>query len=137
MFPGKLSTIQGRAKILMDWKSAGDFLIFEPRFVRDPIKVHSSARYRRVSGPLSELPHIKKVAVLEGKRELAQKFIDGAAVERSKLNSAPDTVRAVREEKADAGVVYYSAAGGPGNPQGERPRRNQMRYLQGPIVQLF
>jgi molybdate transport system substrate-binding protein len=53
---------------------------------------------------------LKKAAALEGKPELAQKIIDGAAVDSSKPNSVPDTVRAVRERKANAGVVYYSAA---------------------------
>jgi molybdate transport system substrate-binding protein len=53
---------------------------------------------------------LKKAAVLEGKAELAQKIIDGAAVDPSKPNSVPDTVRAVKEGKANAGVVYYSAA---------------------------
>jgi hypothetical protein len=89
VFPGKLSTNGGRAKILMDRKRAGDFLISEP---------------------CREVPHIKKAAALEGKRELAQKIIDGAAVDPSKLNSAPDTVRAVRKGKAKAGAVYYPAA---------------------------
>jgi len=31
-------------------------------------------------------------------------------VDPSKPNSVPDTIRAVREGKANAGVVYYSAA---------------------------
>ncbi|MGH7810755.1 MAG: molybdate ABC transporter substrate-binding protein [Candidatus Binatia bacterium] len=53
---------------------------------------------------------LKKAAALEGKPELAQKIIDGALVDPSKPNSVPDTVRAVREGKANAGVVYYSAA---------------------------
>ncbi len=53
---------------------------------------------------------LKKAAALEGKPELAQKIIDGAAVDPSKPNSVPDTIRAVREGKANAGVVYYSAA---------------------------
>ena len=53
---------------------------------------------------------IKKAAALEGKAELAQKIIDGAVVDPSKPNSVPDTVRAVKEGKANAGVVYYSAA---------------------------
>jgi molybdate transport system substrate-binding protein len=49
---------------------------------------------------------LKRAATLEGKPELAQKIVDAAAVE----NSVPGTVRAVREGKANAGVVYYSAA---------------------------
>jgi len=53
---------------------------------------------------------LKNAAALEGKPELAQKIIDGAVVDPSKPNTVPDTVRAVKEGKADAGVVYYSAA---------------------------
>jgi len=53
---------------------------------------------------------LKQVAALEGKPELVQKIIEGAAVDPSKPTTVPDTVRAVKEGKADAGVVYYSAA---------------------------
>jgi molybdate transport system substrate-binding protein len=54
---------------------------------------------------------LKRAANLEGKPDVAQKIIDGAiAVDPSKPTSVPDTVRAVREGKANAGVVYYSAA---------------------------
>lgn len=53
---------------------------------------------------------LKKAAALEGRPELAQKIIDGAVVDPSKPNTVPDTVRAVKEGKANAGVVYYSAA---------------------------
>lgn len=49
---------------------------------------------------------LKRASALEGKPELAQKIVDAAKSE----NSVPDTVRAVKEGKADAGVVYYSAA---------------------------
>ena len=53
---------------------------------------------------------LKRAANLEGKPELAQKIIDGAISDPSKHTSVPDTVRAVREGVANAGVVYYSAA---------------------------
>jgi molybdate transport system substrate-binding protein len=53
---------------------------------------------------------LKKAAALEGKPELAQKIIDGAVVDPSRPTTVPDTVRAVKEGKANAGVVYYSAA---------------------------
>ncbi len=53
---------------------------------------------------------LKKAAALEGKSELAQTIIDGAVVDPSKPTTVPDTVRAVKEGKASAGVVYYSAA---------------------------
>ena len=52
---------------------------------------------------------LKKASAFEGKPELAQKIIDGAVVDPSKPNSVPDTVRAVKEGNANAGVVYHSA----------------------------
>ncbi len=53
---------------------------------------------------------LKNAAALEGKPELAQTIIDGALVDPSKPNTVPDTIRAIKEGKANAGVVYYSAA---------------------------
>ena len=53
---------------------------------------------------------VQKAAALEGQPALAQKIIDGATVDPAKPNSVPDTIRAVKEGKAHAGVVYFSAA---------------------------
>jgi len=53
---------------------------------------------------------LKRAAALEGKPELAQKIIDGPNVDPANPSSVPNTVRAVREGRATAGVVYYSAA---------------------------
>lgn len=53
---------------------------------------------------------LTKAAALEGRPELAQKIIEGAAVDPSKHTSVPDVIRAVKEGKATAGVTYYSAA---------------------------
>ena len=53
---------------------------------------------------------LKQAAALEGKPELAQKIIDSAVVDPSRPSSVPNTIRAVVEGKANAGVVYYSAA---------------------------
>ncbi len=61
-------------------------------------------------GTKRTIDFLKQAAALEGKPELAEKIIAGAAVDPTKHNSVPDTVRAVKEGKADAGVVYYSAA---------------------------
>ena len=58
---------------------------------------------------------LQKAATLEGQPALAQKIIDAAAVDPAKPNSVPDTVRAVKEGRADAGVVYFSAAVAAGN----------------------
>lgn len=53
---------------------------------------------------------LKRAAAAEGSPDLAQKIIDSAIAEAGKPVSVPDTVNAVRQGKADAGVVYYSAA---------------------------
>lgn len=53
---------------------------------------------------------LKRAATSEGKPELAQKIVDAAIVDPSKPSSVPETVRAVKEGRANAGVVYYSAA---------------------------
>jgi len=53
---------------------------------------------------------LKRATALEGRPELAQRIVDGAVSEAGKATSVPDTVNAVRQGKADAGIVYYSAA---------------------------
>jgi molybdate transport system substrate-binding protein len=49
---------------------------------------------------------IKRAAAAEGKPDLSQKIIDGAVKE----NTIPDVLKAVKSGKADAGIVYLSAA---------------------------
>ena len=58
---------------------------------------------------------LKRASTLEGKPELAQKIADAAISDATKPTSVPDTVRAVVDGKANAGVVYYSAAVAAGN----------------------
>jgi len=53
---------------------------------------------------------LKRAAALEGKPELAEKIMDASVGDSSKPTSVAETVRAVREGNASAGVVYYSAA---------------------------
>ncbi len=53
---------------------------------------------------------LKRAAAQEGKPELAQKIVDSAPADPAKPTTVPDTVNAVREGRANAGVVYYSAA---------------------------
>ena len=53
---------------------------------------------------------IKRATTQEGKPELAQKIVDSVPADPAKPTSVPDTVNAVREGRANAGVVYYSAA---------------------------
>lgn len=72
-------------------------------------------RFVRVTGEKDlatnrSIEFLKQAAALEGRPELAQKIIDAVMVDPSKPNTVPDTVRAVKEGKANAGVVYYSAA---------------------------
>ena len=53
---------------------------------------------------------LKRASVLEGRPELAQKVLDSAPADPAKPTSVPSTVNAVKEGRANAGVVYYSAA---------------------------
>lgn len=53
---------------------------------------------------------LKRAAAQEGKPELAQKILESAPADPAKPTNVPGTVNAVKEGRADAGVVYYSAA---------------------------
>jgi len=53
---------------------------------------------------------LKRAAAQEGKPELAQKIVDSAPAEPAKPSNVPGTINAVKEGRANAGVVYYSAA---------------------------
>ena len=53
---------------------------------------------------------LKRAAALEGKPELAPRIVESAIVDPARPTSVPDTVNAVKEGRANAGVVYYSAA---------------------------
>ena len=53
---------------------------------------------------------LKRAAAQEGQAELAQKIIDSAPADPAKPSTVPDTVKAVKDGQAHAGVVYYSAA---------------------------
>ena len=72
-------------------------------------------RFVRVTGEKDlatrrTIEFLRRATALEGKPELAQKIVDSAVVEAGKATTVPDTVNAVRQGKADAGIVYYSAA---------------------------
>jgi len=58
---------------------------------------------------------LKRATAREGKPELAQRIVDRALVDPAKPTTVPEAVRAVREGKANAAVVYYSAAVAAGN----------------------
>ncbi len=53
---------------------------------------------------------LKRAAAREGKPELAQQIADKAPIDPAKPVTVPDAVSAVRQGKADASIVYYSAA---------------------------
>jgi molybdenum ABC transporter molybdate-binding protein len=53
---------------------------------------------------------LKRAAAAEGKPELAAKINDSAVIDPAKPTTVPDTIRLVKEGKANAGVTYYSAA---------------------------
>jgi molybdate transport system substrate-binding protein len=53
---------------------------------------------------------LKRATALEGAPEAARRIVDSAPADPAKPVSVPDTVNAVRQGIADAGVVYYSAA---------------------------
>jgi molybdate transport system substrate-binding protein len=53
---------------------------------------------------------LRKAAALEGKPNLAQIIINRTIEDPSKPNTVPDTILAIKEKRANAAVVYYSAA---------------------------
>jgi molybdate transport system substrate-binding protein len=72
-------------------------------------------RFTRVTGDKDlatkrSVDFVRNVATLEGKPELAQGIIDKAAVDPEKPRTVPQTIAEVVSGKADAGIVYLSAA---------------------------
>jgi len=53
---------------------------------------------------------LKREAAREGRSEIAQQIVDKASIDPAKPATVPDVIGAVREGRADAGIVYYSAA---------------------------
>ena len=53
---------------------------------------------------------LKRATTQEGKPDLAQKILDAAPADPAKPTGVPDTVNAVKEGRANAGIVYRSAA---------------------------
>ena len=53
---------------------------------------------------------LRRATAMEGSPELAQRIVDSAPADAAKPATVPDTVNAVRQGRADAGVIYYSAA---------------------------
>jgi molybdate transport system substrate-binding protein len=53
---------------------------------------------------------VKRAAAAEGKEDLAQKIIDSAPSDPANPVTVPSLLAAVKEGRASAGIVYYSAA---------------------------
>ncbi len=53
---------------------------------------------------------VKRAAALEGTPDVAQAILDRAPADPAKPTGVPDVVSAVRDGRASAGIVYYSAA---------------------------
>lgn len=53
---------------------------------------------------------LKRATALEGRPELAPRILDGAPADPAKPTNVPETVEAVKQGRASAGIVYYSAA---------------------------
>ncbi len=72
-------------------------------------------RFTRVTGEKDmatqrTVEFIKNVTALEGNPQLAQGIIAVAVTDPTKPHTVPETIRDIATGKADAGVVYYSAA---------------------------
>jgi molybdate transport system substrate-binding protein len=75
----------------------------------------TGVRFTRVTGEKDmatqrTIDFVKNVTALEGNPQLAQGIISGAVTDPSKPHTVPETIRDIATGKADAGVVYYSAA---------------------------
>jgi len=87
-----------------------------PREIRKLIDLaQPGIRFSRVTGEKDlatkrSIDFVRNVAALEGKPDLAQRIIDGAIGDAAKAHTVPQTIQDVVGGKADAGVVYYSAA---------------------------
>ena len=72
-------------------------------------------RFTRVTGEKDlatrrTIDFVRNVTALEGNPQLAEEIIDGAIMDAAKPHTVPQTIHDVIGGKADAGIVYYSAA---------------------------
>ena len=115
--------VAGRESIGASWAvifSANEMVLItakgNPRGIQKLIDLAKPGiRFSRVTGEKDlatkrTLDFVRNVATLEGKPDLAQKIIDGAIVDAAKAHTVPQTIQDVVGGRADAGVVYYSAA---------------------------
>jgi ABC-type molybdate transport system substrate-binding protein len=88
----------------------------------NPLGIHEvsdllqpQVRFVRVNGEKDlatgrTIEFVKRATAKEGKPELASKIVDSALIDPAKATTVPEVVAAVRDGKANAAVVYYSAA---------------------------
>lgn len=115
--------IAGSGKIAASWYvvfSANEMVVITQK--GNPLQIRqiadlarSEVRFMRVTAEKDlstnrTIEFVKQAAALEGKPELAQRIVDSAVVDPSRPSNVPNTIRAVIEGKANAGVTYYSAA---------------------------
>jgi len=75
----------------------------------------SEVRLARVTGAndlatARTIEFLKRATTQEGKPDLATRIIDAVPADPAKPTTVPDTVNAVKEGRANAGIVYYSSA---------------------------
>jgi len=75
----------------------------------------TGVRFSRVTGEKDmatrrTVEFVKNATALEGNPQLAEGIIAGAVTDPAKPHTVPETIRDVATGKADAGIVYYSAA---------------------------
>ncbi len=76
---------------------------------------HPDVKFARVTGEKDlatgrTIEFVKRAAALEGTPELAQSIVDRGFADPANPAGVPDVVNAVRDGRAGAAIVYYSAA---------------------------
>lgn len=115
--------VRGTGKAAASWYvvfSANEMAIITTK--GNPLKLaragdlfRSDVKFVRVTGDKDlatgrTIEFLKRAAASEGAPDLAQKIVDSAQNDPTKVMSVPDVVAAVRLGTANAAVVYYSAA---------------------------
>ena len=115
--------IAGSGKDAASWYvvfSANEMVVIvakgNPLGIRDVSDLaRPQVRFVRINGEKDlatgrTIEFVKRATTREGKPELAAKIIDGAVVDPAKPTTVPEAVAMVRDGRANASVVYYSAA---------------------------
>lgn len=115
--------VAGTQKAAAEWSaifSANEMVLVTAK--GNPLKIGKmtdlagpGVRFTRVTGDKDlatrrTIDFVRNMCALEGKPELAQKIIEGAVVDPTKAHTVPQTIQDVVAGKADAGIVYFSAA---------------------------